>query len=145
MADEGPGVELVEVENFKFEARFEGSDSGPILVDEPLPVGTGAGPSPPQVLALAVGQCMSSTLVSCFERAHVQVRKVTTRVRPVMGRNPKGRLRVTSLQVEIEAIPVTEEDRPQMERCIAIFEDLCPVSGAVREGARIDVTVTTSP
>ncbi|HTT15637.1 MAG TPA: OsmC family protein [Thermoplasmata archaeon] len=143
MAEPENGVRLVQQENYRFQATFEGATIAPLVVDEPAPTGGGAGPSPVQSLALAVGQCMSSTLHACFVRSHVGVRPITTSVRPILGRNARGRLRVTRLEVTIRAEPIDPADEPKVKHCLEIFEDLCPVSGAVREGATITLTART--
>lgn len=137
-------VRLSQVENYRFEVTFEGPHVPPLMVDEPSPTGGGAGPSPGQSLAAAVGHCMTSTLFACIQRSHVAVRPLTTIVRPIFGRNARGRLRVLRLEVTIHAEPVDEADRAKVEHCLAIFEDLCPVSGAVREGAGIELQATTT-
>lgn len=59
-----------------------------------------------------------------------------------MARNEMGRLRVTTIDVNL--MPgVAEGDIARMNRCIAIFEDFCPVTAAVRNG--VDVRVTVEP
>lgn len=141
MAERENEIELTQVDRFRFEARFEGSSFGPLVVDEGPPTGGGAGPNPAQSLAVAVGHCMSSTLVECLRRARIPVRRFSTRVRPVFGRNPRGRLRVVRLEVTLAVDPMDEADRERMQNCLAIFEDLCPVTGAVREGAQVVLTV----
>ncbi len=132
-------VRLAQAERYRFNVSFEGPRVAPVVVDEPPPTGGGAGPNPAQSLAVAVGHCMSSTLYACFERSRVSVKPISTVVRPVFGRNDRGRLRVVRLEVAIDAEPVNETDRPQVEHCLSIFEDLCPVSGAVRDGAKIEL------
>jgi uncharacterized OsmC-like protein len=138
-------VRLTQEEGYRFRATFEGPTVPPETVDEPDPTGAAAGPDAVQLLALAVGHCMSSTLHACFERSHVAVRPISTEVRPILGRNARGRLRVVRLEVAIDAQPVDEADRPKVARCLAVFEDLCPVTGAVREGAAVVLTATGPP
>jgi uncharacterized OsmC-like protein len=144
MTDPETLVRLTQVENYGFEATFEGPPVPSVRVDEPAPTGGGTGPSPAQSLSVAVGHCMSSTLFSCFQRSHVAVRPITTTVRPIFGRNARGRLRVVRLEVAIHAEPVDPADLPKVQHCLEIFEDLCPVSGAVRDGAVIALTSSTS-
>jgi uncharacterized OsmC-like protein len=144
MPEQETVVTLTQQENYRFEARFEGPSVGSVIVDEPAPTGAGAGPDPDQSLALAVGHCMSSTLFACFQRSHVAVRPIRTTVRPVMGRNAKGRLRVVRLEVAIHAEPKDLADEPKVRHCLEIFEDLCPVTGAVREGAAITLSASTT-
>lgn len=134
-------AELEQVERYEFTVRFPSSPHPPLAVDEPAPTGTNRGPNPTQVLAAAVGHCMSSTLFSTLERAHVPATPFHTTVRVTVGRNANGRRRVLGMDVTIEAAPLNEGDRDRFEHCVSIFEDFCTVSGAVREGVKISSEV----
>jgi len=137
--DESSAVaELRQQEEFRFEVRYGDSAVAPILVDEPPPIGGGQGPSPTQTLATAVGHCMSSTLFDCFRRAHVPVRGIVTTVRTYTGINERKRRRVQRIEVELTCEPVRAEDRGKVDRCLEVFADYCPVSGAVRDGVAIE-------
>ena len=138
MAVPSATVELRQQEEFRFEARYENATFGGPIVDEPPPNGGGAGPSPSQTLATAVGHCMSSTLFDCFRRANVPVRSIVTRVSTYTGRNERGRLRVQRFEVSLTCEPVRVEDRPKVDRCLEVFADYCPVSGGVRDGIAIE-------
>ncbi len=144
MAASTPEARLRQQEKYRFEVEFDGPKVAGHVVDEGPPTGGGAGPNPAQSLAVAVGHCMSSTLYACFERAHVAVKPISTSVRPIFGRNAKGRLRVVRLEVAIRADPVDPADQPKVDHCFEIFADYCPVSGAVREGAEIVLTPVRS-
>jgi len=131
-------TDLTQVQSYEFNVGFADASFPAITVDEPPPVGQGRGPNPVQTLAMAVGHCMSSTLVNTLERAHVRVTPIRTTVRATVGVNDKGRRRVRHLEVEIVTQPVEEADRSRFDHCVEIFADFCTVSGAVREGIPID-------
>jgi uncharacterized OsmC-like protein len=131
-------TELEQVEEYRFTVRFAEAAFPAITVDEPPPTGKDLGPNPVQALAMAVGHCMSSTLVNTLERSRVRVTPLHTTVRATVGVNEKGRRRVRGLKVEISTQPVDESDRSRFDRCVEIFADFCTVSGAVREGVVID-------
>jgi len=137
-------AELEQVERYEFRATYPGQPFEPWVVDEAPPVGGNHGPSPTRILATAVGHCMSSTLVNTLERAHVEFAPIRTTVSAEVGRNERGRLRVRRLSVQIATRPLREEDRPRFEHSVAIFEDFCTVSGAVREGIPIQSRVAAS-
>jgi uncharacterized OsmC-like protein len=134
-------AELAQSEKYRFEVHYPGRLYGPVEVDEPSPVGGDAGPGPVESLATAVGHCMSSTLVSTLERAHVPVTPVHTTVDVEVGRNERGRLRVRRLSLTIRTAPIHGEDRERFDHCVSIFEDFCTVSGAVRAGIPIETIV----
>lgn len=137
-------VALGQVEKYQFTVAFPGAPFPGLTVDEPVPVGRDAGPDPVRSLAMAVGHCMSSTLVSTLERAHVAVSPLRTTVRATVGVNERGRRRVRELRVEIHTQPLDEADRARFDHCVEIFADYCTVSGAVREGVPIESRVTPS-
>ncbi|MCI4321084.1 MAG: OsmC family protein [Thermoplasmata archaeon] len=135
-------AELDQIERYRFSVTFPGAPYGPLVVDEPPPVGGDAGPSPAHALATAVGHCLSSTFFNTLERAHVRTGALRTTVDVEMGPNARGRRRVRRMTVEIHTQLLDEGDREGFNRCVEIFEDYCPVSGAVREGVTIDARVT---
>ncbi|MGA8275680.1 MAG: OsmC family protein [Thermoplasmata archaeon] len=134
-------VEMEQLEKYRFEARYPDQPFGPLVLDEPPPVGGAAGPGPIQSLATAVGHCMSSTLLSTLERAHVEVSPLHTRVEVEVGRNERGRLPVRRLSLHIHTAPLHPEDQERFDHCVSLFEDFCTVSGAVREGIPIETEV----
>jgi len=131
-------TKLDQVEKYQFTVTFVDAPFPGPMVDEPPPVGGDRGPNPVQSLAMAVGHCMSSTLVNTLERAHVRVTPLQTTVRATVGVNEQGRRRVRHLAVEITTQPTDEADRSRFEHCVEIFPDFCTVSGAVREGIAIE-------
>jgi len=135
-------TELEQVENYQFTVTFADAPFPGLTVDEPIPTGGDRGPNPVQALAMAIGHCMSSTLVSTLDRARVPVTPLRTSVRATIGVNDKGRRRVRQLQVHITTQPVDEADRARFDHCVEIFADFCTVSGAVREGVSIDHRVS---
>jgi uncharacterized OsmC-like protein len=131
-------TELEQVEKYRFTVAFGDAPFSGLTVDESPPVGEDQGPNPVQSLAMAVGHCMSSTLVNTLERAQVRVTPLHTTVRATIGVNETGRRRVRRLAVEITTRPLNEEDRSRFDHCVEIFADYCTVSGAVREGIPIE-------
>jgi organic hydroperoxide reductase OsmC/OhrA len=137
-------VELEQVERYRFSVEFTEAPFPGVTVDEPPPAGQDAGPNPVEALAMAVGHCMSSTLINTLERAHVSVTPLHTTVHATIGVNENGRRRVRQLHVEIHTQPRNDADRARFDHCVQIFEDFCTVSGAVREGVKIESRVGPS-
>lgn len=112
-----------------------------LVVDEPPPLGEGAGPNPARLLAVAVGHCLASSLRYCLERARTPA-DVSATVEVEVRRNERGRWRVTGIQVQLNLSGVEPAQRPAVDRCLGLFEDFCIVTGSVRQGIPVDVQVT---
>jgi uncharacterized OsmC-like protein len=141
-----PGPLRVDVEQrdrFRFDVVFDDERWSPIVVDEPEPLGTGAGPNAARLLAAAVGNCLAASLFLCMDKARVPVRDLRARVEGVIARNDTGRYRIEALDVVV--VPTLsgegERDSPRLARCIDIFEDFCIVTQSVRDGIDVDVRV----
>ena len=113
----------------------------PLVLDEPEPFGEGHGPNAARVLAAAIGNCLSASLLFCFRRARLDVAELRTTVEGSMVRNPRGRLRLGPIRVKIEPV-FSAEDRGRMGRCLELFEDFCVVTQSVRGGLDVAVEVT---
>lgn len=133
-------LSLKRLENYQFNVEFDGTDLSPLLVDEPEPLGQGRGPNPTRMLAVAVGNCLSSSLLFCVNRAHIEVRDIETHVEGFLFRNEQKRIRVKELRVVI-TIEVVGTDFDRASRCLEIFEDFCTVTASVRKGIPVYVTV----
>jgi organic hydroperoxide reductase OsmC/OhrA len=131
---------LRRLENFKFDAEFDGEKMPNLMFDEPDPIGDDEGPNAARVLAAAVGNCLSASLLFCLQKARVEVQDMTTDVHGIVSRNEEKRLRVSKIEVRINAT-IPPEDQDRVPRCLKVFEDFCVVSAAVRKGIEIDVEV----
>ena len=141
MSEERPfRVELNLERGFRFRADFGLEGVEPIHIDEPQPLGEGSGPNASMLLAAAVGNCLSASLLYCLRRSRVEVSGLKAVVMGVIARNERGRWRVRELSAEIN--PTIEgEKRKEMERCIELFEDFCIVTESVRRGIPVKVKV----
>ncbi len=135
-------VSMALQEGYRFLVDFHQDGVPALLMDEPEPLGTGAGPNAARALAAAVGNCLSASALFCLRRAHVDVRGMSTSVSASLVRNDRGRLRVGALAVRIRP-EVAEADAGRMRRCLDLFEDYCVVTQSVRTG--LDVSVTVEP
>jgi organic hydroperoxide reductase OsmC/OhrA len=134
-------VRLDLADGYRFEADFGVPGIAPLVLDEPPPLGTGAGPNPARLLAVAVANCLASSLLFCLRKAHVDVTGMGVEAEGQMTRNERGRLRVTGIDVTLSP-RIAAGDEPRIQRCLELFEDYCPVTGAVRAGLDVNVTVT---
>jgi len=126
--------------DYRFLVDF-GLEGVPALaVDEPPPLGGGAGPAASRMLAAATAQCLASSLLFCLRKAHAEVRDLGVEVDATVERNEKGRMRVSRLKVRL-APDMAEQDMERLGRCRELFEDFCIVTQSVRHGIDVDVEV----
>jgi uncharacterized OsmC-like protein len=131
-------TKLKRVRGYKFRAEFDAEDIPDLIVDELKPLGENSGPNPARLLSVAVGHCLSSSLLFCLSKARINVKNLETTIKSTQERNEEGRLRIRKLEVEMH-LDVDEQDRNRVARCLDIFENYCTVTQSVRKG--IDVTV----
>lgn len=133
-------ISMKQLEDFLFEVQFDKEQFAPLRMDEPEPLGRDAAPNASRVLAAAIGNCLSASLLFCIRKARVELGPVETRVRVQLGRNERGRLRIASVEVEIDPhFPPGE--REKAARCLELFEDFCVVTQSVRDGIPVEVRV----
>ncbi len=132
-------IHLERIAGYQFRADFGSADIAALIVDEPPPLGAGSGPNPARLLAVAVGNCLSASLIFCLSKSRAEIGSVQTSVTGTFVRNERNRLRIGGLFVAIE-IDVPETDSAKLERCLQMFEDYCVVTASVRQG--IDMTVS---
>ena len=137
-------VDLHREVGYRFRVEAHQPAGSAIYVDEPAPIGAGTGPEASRLLAAAVGQCLSSSLLFCLEKARVTVGGLHTSVRTQLGRNPNGRLRVTGLAVVLRP-EVAPADRARMARCLDIFQEYCVVTASLSGAIPVEVAVRPVP
>jgi uncharacterized OsmC-like protein len=132
-------VSMKRIEGFKFEVDF-GIENIGLIMDEPRPVGNNSGPTASKVLAAAMGNCLTASLLFCLQKARVEVGRINTKVNGVVRRNEKDRWRIVEITVEIiPDIPAAFDE--QFDRCINLFEEFCIVSQSIKQGIPINVKV----
>jgi uncharacterized OsmC-like protein len=133
-------VTMEHLQGLEFKVRFDWPDAGELLIDEPEPLGHRRGPNASRLLAAAVGNCLTASLLFCLQRSKLDLSGVTTAVVGRTARNEKGRLRIERLSVQI-ALPVAAAERDRLERCLSLFEDYCTVTASLRRGIHVAVEV----
>jgi uncharacterized OsmC-like protein len=126
---------------YEFIAEFPDLPNAPaFLLDEPTPLGDARGPNATDVLAAAVGDCLSASLAFCLRKTRVKLEKLTTNVTTHLARNDQGRMRIESIDVEL-APELRDADPQRLARCQAVFEDFCTVTASIRKGIAVNVSV----
>ncbi len=137
MAGNSETVRLVQQQDYQFKMQFGGT-APDWLADEPPPLGQGAGPSPVQLLAAAVGNCLSDSLLFALRKYKQAPDPIQCEVVAEVGRNAENRLRVLSMQVQL-TLGVAADTLQHLERVLDQFEAFCTVTQSV--GAGIPITI----
>ena len=132
---------LERIQNYEFKVQFDWDHLQPLLVDEAEPLGQRRGPNPSRLLAVAVGDCLSASLLFCLQKAKMDVKNIKTKVKGELTRNEKNRLRVGKIDVVI-MVELTDGQYDRINRCLDLFEDYCVVTASVRKGIPVSVVVT---
>lgn len=139
MEDEKVGVVVELVGDYEFRVRFD-EKLPDLMMDEPEPLGAGRGPNAVRVLAAAIGNCLSASLLFCLRKSKIETRELRTEVRAEIVRNERGRLRVGETEVILQ-LDVGPEAPDRLGRCLELFEDYCLVTQSVRAGLDVGVSV----
>ena len=131
------------VDDFEFRVQFDKPEFPELTLDEPSPLGQDKGPNATRVLAAAIGNCLSASLMFCLQRSKLVVDSLQAEVTPTTARNEEGRWRVHHVDVKI-LTKTAEEDPRRFQRCVEIFENYCIVTAAVRQGIPVNVEVSQS-
>lgn len=135
-------VSVKREEGFVFKVDFGIPNVDFFLMDEPEPTGMNKGPNASKVLAAAIGNCLTASLLFCLQKARAEVGDIDTIVEGKMRRNEKGRWRIAEVNIEICPEIDVEIYQSQFDRCMGLFEDFCIVSKSIEEGIPINVRVT---
>jgi len=139
VSDSAEQVQLQQLQDYRFEIRFaEGLP--PLQADEPAPLGAGEGPSPVQLLASAVGNCLSASLLFALRKYKQAPEPIGCGVIAEVGRNAEGRLRVLALQATLR-LGVPAAQLQHLDRVLASFEAYCTVTQSVAAAIPVAVAV----
>ena len=125
---------------YQFRVQF-GEGKPELLMDEPAPLGEGAGPNASAVLGAAIANCLSASLLFCLRKARVEVEGISADVEVATTRNERHRLRVGAVKVRLHP-HLAEGEEGRIRRCLDLFEDFCVVTEAVRDGIEVEVEVS---
>ena len=139
MTESKPRVLLRQQQDFQFEIDF-GAEVPKLLGDEHPPLGQGRGPTPVQLLAAAVGNCLSDSLLFALRKFKQAPEPIQCEVTADIGRNAQNRLRVLGLDVVL-TLGVPAAKLEHLDRVLAQFEDFCTVASSVSQGVPVRVTV----
>ena len=133
---------LKQEQDYRFAIHF--SEGMPVFYgDEPAPLGKASGPSPSQLLAAAVGNCLSDSLLFALRKFKQNPEPIQAVATATIDRNAENRLRVVRIDVRL-TLGVPAKNLAHLDRALAQFEDFCTVSQSVRQGIPVMVEVHDS-
>jgi len=136
-------LNMEHVQGYEFRLKFDWPNLPDLMLDEPAPPGQNHGPNAARLLAAAVANCLSASLLFCLNKARAAPRGMRTAVTGRLARNDQGRLRIDGLDVAI-TLDGTPEISGRFERCTGLFEDYCVVTQSVRQGVPVRVKILNS-
>lgn len=132
-------VDLKQDKDFRFAIDFGGAI--PVLYgDETPPLGNATGPNPAQLLAAAVGNCMSDSLLFAIRKFKQRPEPIRTTVAATIDRNAENRLRVQNMNVKL-TLGVPGSSLAHLDRALEQFEEFCTVGQSVRQGIAVTIEV----
>lgn len=139
MSDQIVTVSLDQQQDYQFRVSF-GDPVPSLLADEPPPLGQSQGPSPVQLLAAAVGNCLSDSLLFALRKFKQAPEPLRTEVSATVGRNEEGRFRVQAINARLQlGVPAAKLEH--LDRVLETFESYCTVTQSVGRGIPVTVHV----
>lgn len=132
-------LRIEQVDGYDFRVSFDKESYPELRMDEPPPLGRDSAPNPARILAAAIGDCLSASLVFCLKRRGVALSGLRSEVHVQLVRNERKRLRVGKVDVHLH--PGSNVPQDVLDACLETFEDFCVVTQSVREGLDVRVHV----
>ncbi|WP_114241342.1 OsmC family protein [Dyella sp. C9] len=139
-AEQTIGITLEQVADYEFRVRFDETSIPDLTTDEGAPLGRGAGPNPSRLLAAAVANCLSASLLFALRKYKNTPGPLAATAKATLARNEQGRWRVSHIGVDLQLADKAEL-LEHLDRVLAQFEDFCIVTQSVRQGIKVDVNV----
>lgn len=136
-------IHLEHLQDYEFKVKFDWPEAPDMVMDEPPPLGHQHGPNASRLLAAAVANCLTASLLFCLKKNSPPVHSVKTEASCILGRNDNKRLRISHLEVVI-AVDNEPLDGKRLKRCLDMFEEFCVVTASIRSGIPVKVLVTDS-
>jgi uncharacterized OsmC-like protein len=133
-------VTVSQVQDYQFLVTFDKESMGQLTTDESLPLGKESGPTPSRMLAAAVANCLSASLLFAFKKAGVEVGQIETQITTQVVRNEQRRLRIGKMEVLIDP-KLSPESLEKAKAPRVIFESFCTVTQSVAQGIPVEVKV----
>jgi len=137
-------IELEHQSDYAFNVNFNLGSVAHLILDEPPPLGGQTGPNASHLVAAAVANCLSASLLFCIAKDKAAKNSLTAEATCKLVRNENQRLRLGEISVRItlnnDALPAASRTK----RCLTLFEDFCVVTESLRKGLTVNVSIFDS-
>jgi organic hydroperoxide reductase OsmC/OhrA len=133
-------ISLEQEHDYQFRVKFDWPGVTHLIVDEPEPLGAASGPNAARLVAAAVANCLSASLLFCMRKFKQSPGKLHAEVTGTLERNERGRLRIGGFDVSIH-LADEAGSIGHFDRCLQQFEDFCVVTDSIRQGIPVRVEV----
>jgi len=134
-----PNITITQIEGYKFTIDF-GGILPHLMVDEAIPIGSGEGPFPEQLLVSSVTNCLCASLVFALGKYKQEAGGIRAEASCEVTRNAENRLRITGIRVSI-SLGTTADAIPRIDRVLEQFQRFCTVSESVQAGIPVAISV----
>ena len=133
-------ISIDQIDAFEFRVKFDKEHHAPMTMDEAAPLGKDSAPNAARMLAAAIGNCLSASLLFASKRPGLVLGPIHTDVRVEIVKNENRRLRIGKISVVIDA-GLKPEDMEKARAVVQVFEDFCTVTASVRQGIPIEASI----
>ena len=133
-------IELLQQADYRFEVHFDNPAVPVLITDEVAPLGHDKGPNPSRLLATAIANCLSASLLFAMRKFKNEPGPLRTQATVTTGRNADKRMRVLHVAVDLH-VGVPTAGLVMLERILAQFEEFCVVTQSVRAAIPVAVRV----
>ena len=137
-----PNVTITQRQGYQFDNDFA-PGVATLRTDEPAPLGTGTGPSPVDLLAAAVGNCLTASLLFACQKYKDDPAPLRAEVKATVGRNERNRMRVLGLAADLH-LGKPAAELPHLGRVLETFEDFCTVTQSINAAVPVTLRVIDS-
>lgn len=130
-------IQMQQIDSYEFKVTFDKEQYEDLYIDEPAPLGHDEAPNAVRILAAAIGNCLSASLLFCLSKQKKKLEGMSSTVEVEIVRTEQRRLRVGKVNVVLH--PALDADDATLAHCRDLFEDFCVVTQSVRQGIDVDV------
>ena len=133
-------ISIDQVNGYEFRVKFDKEHHEQVSMDEPAPLGNDSAPNAARMLAAAIGNCLSASLLFASKKQGLNLAGIHTEVKVEIVKNENRRLRIGKVVVAIDP-GLKPEDMEKARAAAAVFEDFCTVTASIRQGIPVEASI----